>query len=181
MLEVKRNFLKRNISSFFLLLNLDAARDQRSLPTNPICTAIDAVDRFMKRKGYALCGGRVYKKAPDSLFTYVYCTDVENFLLRSLANSDICNVLTPYVNKVTALLEKPACRAIKPIKVVHDVVEVLPAGTLFVISKKRFIHLKEFPTDCTPRAFIRYEYKEDCIPYPLPFVQGNYKKIFSSL
>lgn len=147
--------------------------NKSKLPTTALGIAIDAVRRLMKRKNYALCDGRVYKKAPESMFTYAYCNTVEKFLNASLANSEMANVLTPVLSKVTSLLENPFCRIIKPITIIHNIIEVLPAGTCFVISKKSFVHLKRFATGCTPRAFIHYEFDPMVIPYPRPFIYGE--------
>ena len=127
----------------------------------------------MKANDYALCDGKIFKKAPDSQFSFVYCCGVGDFLMRSLANAEIANVLVSHIKPITSLLSHPSCRLIKPIKIMFNTIECLPPGTLFVISEKKFVKCKDFPVGCTPRTFVRYTYHKDQVPYPAPFVQGK--------
>jgi len=60
-----------------------------------------------------------------------------------------------------------------PIKVDTNIIEVLPAGTVFRIAGKRFQTLESFPTGFTPRAFVRYHYFSDRVPFPAPFISGK--------
>ena len=149
----------------------------RVIPTDPICIAADELARFMKHNGYCICRGRVYKKAPDSRFTFVSLQSVEDFVLWSLGNGQVANAVASHVGQLTNLLTKPACRLIKPISIMYNYIEVLPPGTIFVISEKKFIKVRAFPENTSPRAFIKYTYKKDRVPYPKAFIYGE---LFSS-
>ena len=128
----------------------------------------------MIKNRYALYEGSIYKKAPDSAFTYVFCCSVRKFLLRSLSNVEIANALVHYQNQVTTLLSDPSCRLIKPLIIDYNLIEVLPSKTCFHIARKEFVVHKSMRKGVSPRAFVRYRYKEDRVPYPKPFVQGMY-------
>lgn len=43
----------------------------------------------MDKSGYAICDGHMYKKVPEAMFTYVYCSNVNDFLLFTLSNSEV--------------------------------------------------------------------------------------------
>lgn len=132
----------------------------------------------MVKKGYALCDGMVYKKPPEAKFTYVLCTTVKKFLMKCLKKHKIAELLTTCIEKVNELLSDPACGLIRPITRLFNAVEVLPPGTLFLIAEKRFVRMKSLDKHHSPRAFVKYVYKSDRVPYPLPFVQGLFMNIF---
>ena len=149
------------------------------LPSNPLCKAVDVLHHFMLSKQYALCNGSIYRKAPESCFTYVYCCGVKEFVMRSLQNSKIANVLAQHVNNVISLLSNPACRLIKPIMIDYNLIEVQPRGTCFHIAGKFFKkHVKMRNEGVSPRAFVKHEYLEDRVPYPRPFIDGIYQLYF---
>ena len=131
----------------------------------------------MIKRNYALCNGMVYKKAPEATHTFVYCSSVKDFLLFSLSNSEVANVLTPYITTVTSLLSNPACRLIKPITINYNLIEVLPPGTCFHIVSKSFRHHNSIYSGITPIPFVMYTYVDGKVPYPLPFVTGMFSNI----
>ena len=151
----------------------------KPIATHPLCIAADVLERFMKDNGYALCNGSIYKRTDDSLYTYVYCLSVYDFLLRALASSEISNAIISHIGALSMLLSKPACRLIKPLTIIHNVIECLPPGFCFIISLKKFVKLERFPKDCSPRTFIRYTFNPDVVPYPRPFIQGKNVGCFS--
>lgn len=129
------------------------------------------VRRMMEIKGYGLFRGKIFKKCEASKYTMVFCSNVKNFLLASLSNPDLAELLTPNIGLVTSLLSEPACRLIKPIKINYNYIEVLPEGCCFDISRKKFVMNPELNGE-SPRAFVKYTYQEDRCPYPLKFIQG---------
>jgi len=94
--------------------------------------------------------------------------------MNSLADAELANVLVPHISAIENLLSNPSCRLIKPIVIDHNLIEVLPPNTCFKISLKKFIQIEEMPLNTSPRAFVRYTYQEDRVPYPKPFVEGKY-------
>lgn len=143
------------------------------MSTNPICKAVDVIQRFMRRNQYALYEGSIYRKAPESAFTSVYCCPVKDFLMRSLSNPEIADSLAQCINSVTSLLSNSSCRMIKPLIIDYNLIEVLPTKTCFHITGKFFKLHEAMKPGVSPRAFVKYEYKEDRVPYPMPFIQGT--------
>lgn len=127
---------------------------------------------MMKNK-FGICRGRIYKKVSASRFTFALHSSVKEFLLKSLRDPEVADVLTPYIGSVTSLLSEPACGLLTPLKIDHDVIEVNPAGFCFHISQKKFLHHDKMKNGMTPRAFIPYHYMEDRVPYPLAFIHGE--------
>ena len=113
----------------------------RKKPKNPTLVAVDAIERFMLKKNYRLCDGTIYKKAPDAKYTFVYCCSVKDFLLKTLANEEISEVLTPQIYQVIQLLSEPSCRLIKPIKILYNFVEVLPSCVIMVLIRRTLCQL----------------------------------------
>ncbi|XP_066912211.1 uncharacterized protein [Clytia hemisphaerica] len=143
------------------------------IPTDPLCIAADELHRFMKKKHYSICKGRVYKKAQDSEFTYVNLQGIEEFILWALGQNQVANACASHVSSLIRVLSKPTCRLIQPIQIMYNYIECLPAGTIFVISQKKFIKVRSFPSNTSPRAFVKYTYRKDRVPYPKPFLDGN--------
>ena len=135
----------------------------------------------MKKRDYAICCGKIYKKAPDSQFSFVYCMTVRTFLKKTLAVPEIANALTSHITAVGNLLSDPACGLMKPIRILYNIIEVLPERMIFLINEKRFYKIRQFPEGCTPRTFVRYTYNKDRVPYPAPFVQGRLIKFLTTL
>jgi len=129
----------------------------------------------MKKNNFAICRGRMYKKNPSSQFTFALYSSVKEFLLKSLRDPEVADVLTPHIGSITALLSEPACGLLTPLKIDYDVIEVKPEGFCFHISEKKFLHHDKMTEGFTPRAFVPYNYIENQVPYPLPFIQGKSK------
>ena len=125
-------------------------------PTSKINIAIDVVRRIMKKRNYALYDGSIYRLAPDAKFTFVLCSNVKDFLLNMLGNTEVADIILPYMQMITGTLFDQACHLTQPISMAMNLIEVLPAGVCFNIKNKRF-ELMEEMKDCTsPRAFVRY-------------------------
>ena len=113
--------------------------------------------------------GHVYKKIPESTYTYIYCTSVKDYLLNWLRNVEVADLIT-HVTQLSALLSVPACRPIKPIEIDYSFIE-MDNQYLFDIAGKRFIK-KSGSLQGSPPAFIRYGYNESKKPNPAPFIEG---------
>ena len=136
--------------------------------------AVDVVKRKMVTEEVKWSDGCVYKKIPESKFTYTYAGKVEDYLLSLLDDTSIAEVfLLPHVEKLSSLLAKPACGLLSAVAVVVNLnyIEVLPYGTCFNIPKRVFV---KDPTDLdgSPRAYVRYTYTPGKRPFPKPFVEG---------
>lgn len=142
-----------------------------------VCGAVSYLNRHMVNTGYSICQGIVYKKIKESQFTSIYYGSVKKYLMRAISDLELANVIVPHLSTIENLLSDPDCRIIKPLKINHNLIEVLPAGTCFRISSKRFVKIKTMPEKVSPRAFVRYIFDKDQVPHPLPFVQGKFSNI----
>ena len=115
--------------------------------------------------------GCVYKKITEATYTYIYFTSVKDYLLNLLGNVKVADLIAPHVTQLTTLLSEPACRLIKPIEVDYNFIDV-EHQYLFDIAGKRFIK-ESGSLKGSPRAFIRYEYRESKKPNPAPFIEGT--------
>lgn len=144
----------------------------QQINSNPVCVAVDVIQRLMDEKGFAFCKGRIFKKKSGSMHTYAYHSSVEDFLMASLSNPELANVLTMHVHYVSKLLSNPTCGLVKQLKIDYNLIEVLPAGTCFHIGAKNFQYHRSMQKGLSPRAFIEYEYDENKLPNPKPFIEG---------
>ena len=100
--------------------------------------AVDLVRRYMTKFNFGLFDGSVYKKAPESKYTYVYCSTVNDFLHYIMGNGEVAEIVAPHVSVIVNLLSAKSCRIIHPITIDYNYIEVEPAGTCFNIKKKKF-------------------------------------------
>ncbi|KAL9978141.1 hypothetical protein ACROYT_G015628 [Oculina patagonica] len=138
---------------------------------SPIVVAINDVERAMKKLGYALYKGEVYKKVGSSKYTYQHCCTVKKFL-SLLGNSDhFKEIVIKHLNKLDSILGDPQSEFSNQLKINFDLIEVSD-GYCFSVSKRRFVVNAIKDADVgkeTPRAFV--DYKHDKTPDPVYFKQ----------
>ena len=71
----------------------------------------------MKKLGYALYAGKVYKKCNKARYTYLYKCEVEAFVNRLAANQSFKARLLKDMNKIIDTLANPFCEVIRPLTV----------------------------------------------------------------
>ena len=135
--------------------------------------AVDIIRRYRNDNEFSIWDGAIYKKAPNSVFTFMFCSTVKCFLLKLLGNSEIADQIVSVVPALTNLLSEPDCRLIEPISIDYNFIECLPRGTCFDIQSKVF---QKDPAGLrgSPRAYVLYEFDEHKEPYPEPFVEGYF-------
>ena len=127
----------------------------------------------MDRNGYSLCKGKIYWKIPESQFTSMYYSTVHDFIMESLVDPEVANVAANCVGSLSNLLSHPKCGLMRQLAIDFNLIEVRPKGFIFHIAAKRFVYHSELKKGITPRTFIRYKFKPNCVPFPRPFVQGS--------
>ena len=136
--------------------------------------AVEVVRRTMEKTGYAINDGFVYKKIPEAKYTFVHCSNVNDFIMNMLGNIEIATVITPVAKQLINFLSQPACRLIKPIEIDFNYIEVEPFGTCFDIEGKRFVaDPKGLKPNSTPRAYVKYLYDVNRAPDPTKFIEGK--------
>jgi len=92
----------------------------------------------MNQFNFGLFDGSVYKKAPESKFTFVYCSSVHDFIHHIMGNAEVADAIASFAGQIIGLLSVKACRLIRPIVIDYNFIEVQPFGTCFNISGKCF-------------------------------------------
>jgi hypothetical protein len=144
-------------------------------PTNKLLSTIRTVQKSMRQLHCALYKGDVYCKPPSSKYTYVYYKHIEAFLNQLSGNIRLAEELVGNIPAISNILSSDSCAVIPQIELDMNLIEVLPAGTCFNISDKKFV---DSPIDdsrigvISPRAFINYKFKKNRVPQPKLFISG---------
>ena len=128
----------------------------KAFAASSVVVALNEIERAMKKLGYAVHHGEVFKKNPAAKFTFEHSCTVKKFLSILSNNERIKDVIVPHFSKLESMLADPECEFTRPIRINYDLIEV-SNGRCFSISKRQFV---EHPVkECeTPRAFIEYEH-----------------------
>jgi hypothetical protein len=78
----------------------------------------------MKRLGYAIYKGTVYKKNPRAIYTYTYKCEMNAFVGTLEGNESFKSRLLKYGYKLRDKLKNPNSQLIHQIEVCHDLIEV---------------------------------------------------------
>ncbi|XP_044165370.1 uncharacterized protein LOC114957052 [Acropora millepora] len=126
--------------------------DKLTVPINDIGIA-------MKKLGYALYGGKVYKKCERAKYSYWYKCEMEAFINSLASNETFKDRLLKDMRKVSEILSNPHCKVIRPLCVDYNFIEVND-GQCWSIMDRRFVDNAIADKDIghiTPRAFSKYD------------------------
>ena len=155
---------------FFFIANIldhvSITTPSNSRPTSKFMQAVDVLRRFMEKYD-----GSVYMKAPEASLKHIFCCSVRKFVLNILANAEIADQIATFVNPLCNLSEKPSSHLLKPIDIDFNYIDVLPIDMCFNIAKKTF-EMEPKALLGSPRAFIKYTYRPNYVPEPMPFIEG---------
>ena len=105
---------------------------------SPIVVAMNDIERAMKKLGYALYRGEVFKKVGPSKYTFQHCCTVRK-LLSLLGNSEhFKETIIKHLNKLDSILGDPESEFPRQLKINYDLIEVSD-GFCFSISERRFV------------------------------------------
>ena len=120
---------------------------------------INDIGIAMKRLGYALYNGKVYKKCDEAKYTYTYKCDVETFVHSLAGNEFFKGRLLKDMKKIIDTLANPFCEVIRPLTVDYNLIEVSD-GKCWSLKERRFVENaideKEIG-HVTPRAFSPFD------------------------
>lgn len=89
----------------------------------------------MKKLGYALYRGEVYKKVASSKYTFQHCCNVEKFL-SLLGNSEYFReTIIKQMKKLDSILGDPESEIADQLRINYDLIEV-SGGWCFSVSKR---------------------------------------------
>jgi len=136
---------------------------------SPIVVAINDIERAMKKLGYALHRGEVYKKVASSKYTFQHCCKVKQFLLLLGNSGHFKETIVKHLDKLDSILADPESEFPRQLRINYDFVEVSD-GLCFSISERRFVENAIRDSEVsreTPRVYV--EYKHDQVPEPRYF------------
>ena len=133
--------------------------DEQARLSDKLTVLVNDIGITMKRLGYALYGGKVYKKCDKAKYTYSYKCEVEAFVNSLAANESFKARLLKDMKKVIDILANPHCEVIRPLCVDYNLIEVND-GKCWSIRERRFLENAIADKDIgyvTPRAFSSYD------------------------
>ena len=128
----------------------------KALAASSVVVALNEIERAMRKLGYAVHHGEVFRKNPTAKFTFEHSCTVKKFLSVLCNNERIKNVIVPHFSKLESMLADPECEFTRPIRINYDLIEV-SNGWCFSISKRQF-EVNPVKEGETPRAYIEYEH-----------------------
>ncbi|KAJ7315079.1 hypothetical protein OS493_038971 [Desmophyllum pertusum] len=133
--------------------------DEQARLSDKLTVLVNDIGIAMKKLGYALYGGKVYKKCDKAKYTYWYKCEVEAFVNSLAANHSFKGRLLKDMKKVIEILANPHCEVIRPLCVDYNLIEVND-GQCWSIKERRFLENAIEDRDIgrvTPRAFSPYD------------------------
>ena len=118
------------------------------------------IERVMKKLGYVLYRGDVYKKVSSSKYTFQHCCKVKKFLSLLGDSEHFKETIIKHLNKLDSILGDPENEFLRQLKINYDLIEVLD-GFCFSISERRFEENAIQDSDVgreTQRAYIEHEH-----------------------
>ena len=140
--------------------------DEQGRLSDKLTVLVDDIGIAMKRLGYALYGGKVYKKCDKAKYTYSYTCEVEAFVNSFAANKSFKARLLKDTKKVIDILANPLCEVIRPLCVDYNLIKVND-GHCWSIKERRFLENAIADKNIghvTPRAFSPYDPTEEREP-----------------
>ena len=138
--------------------------EEQAMLSDKLRVLMNDIGIAMKKLGYALYGGKVYKKCDKAKYTYLYKCKVEAYV-NGLAANELFNArLLKDMKRVIEILANPFCEVIRPLRVDYNLIEVND-GRCWSIKERRFLDnaIKDIG-HVTPRAFSTYDAMKEVEP-----------------
>ena len=140
--------------------------EEQTILSDKLTVLVNDIGITMKRLGYTLYRGTMYKKCEKAVYTYTYKCEVEAFVNGLAANEFFKARLLKDMRKIIDILSNAHCEVIRPICVNYDLIEV-SGGQCWSIKERRFLENAIQGKDIghvTPRAFSRYDHQKEPEP-----------------
>ena len=127
---------------------------------------VNDIGTAMKKLGYALYGGKVYKKCDKSKYTHSYKCEVEAYVNGLAANELSKARLLKDMKRVIEILANPFCEVIRQLCVDYNFIGVND-GRCWSIKERPFLDNAINDKDIghvTPRAFSPYDATKEAEP-----------------
>ena len=97
--------------------------EQQAMLSDKLTVLVNDIGIAMKKLGYALYGGKVYKKCDKAKYTYAYKCEVEAYVNGLAANELFKARLLKDMKRVIEILANPFCEVIRPLRVDYNLIE----------------------------------------------------------
>ena len=111
--------------------------EEQARLSDKLTVLVNDIGIAMKRLGYALYGGKMYKKCDKAKYTYSFKCEVEAFVNSLAANELFKARLLKDMKNVIEILANPHCQVIRPLCVDYNLIEVND-GWCWSIKERRF-------------------------------------------
>ena len=98
--------------------------EEQAMLSDKLTVLVNDIGIAMKKLGYALYGGKVYKKCDKAKYTYSYKCEVEAYVNGLAANELLKARLLKDMKRVIEILANPFCEVIRPLRVDYNLIEV---------------------------------------------------------
>ena len=140
--------------------------EEQAMLSDKLTVLVNDIGIAIKKLGYALYGGKVYKKCDKAKYTYSYKCEVEAYVNGLAANELFKARLLKDMKRVIENLANPFCEVIRPLRVDYNLIEVND-GRCWSIKERHFLDNAIKDKDIshvTPRAFTTYDATEEVEP-----------------
>ena len=140
--------------------------EEQAMLSYKLTVLVNDIGIVMKKLGYALYGGKVYKKCDKAKYTYSYKCEVEAYVNGVAASEAFKARLLKDMKRVIEILANPFCEVIRPLRVHYNLIEVND-GRCSSIKERRFLDNAVKDKDIghvTPRAFSTYDATKEVEP-----------------
>ena len=134
--------------------------EEQPMLSDKLTVLVNDIGIAMKKLGYTLYGGKVYKKCDKAKYTYSYKCEVEAYV-NGLAANELFKA-----RLLKDILANPFCEVIRPLRVDYNLTEVND-GRCWSIKERRFLHDVIIDKDIghvTPKAFSTYDATKEVEP-----------------
>lgn len=90
----------------FLFIELQATEIDCK-PISNLLKATDVVKRIMIKTDYGTCNGTVYGKLHETIYTYVYCSLIKNYLIIIMNYISIAGIIASVLTLIVKILSEP--------------------------------------------------------------------------
>ena len=105
--------------------------------SDKLTVLINDIGIAMKKLGYALYGGKVYKKCERAKYSYWYKCEMEAFINSLAANETFKDRLLKDMRKVSEILSNPHCEVIRPLCVDYNLIEVNDGQCWSIMTRRK--------------------------------------------
>ena len=134
--------------------------------SSPVTVLCHDIELLLKKLGYALHRGDIYKKVSGAKYSFAFMCNVKTFLNSLMGNDSFKDRLIKHITRVLPILSDPDNCVIRQLEIDQDLVEV-NGGCLWSFRRRMFLEDALEEGDIghkSPRAFVPYDRNKEPEP-----------------